>query len=104
MFQLLEDRLVEYEQLSSIDVESARTNAAKHDIVLYDLENENADLQRDLKLVSMGIDEIVSAPSLRSRPPLPANTARTVINQKPVFKPRTPPEAEVRYLDEQIRI
>ena len=35
--------------------------------MLYDLQNENADLQRDLKLVSMGIDEIVSAPSLKCK-------------------------------------
>ena len=65
---LVEDRLVEYEQLSNIDVDSAKQNAAKCEIALYDLENENADLQRDLRLVSMGIDEIVGAPSLRSRP------------------------------------
>ena len=48
-----------------IDVSSVENDPVRQDIVLYDLQNENADLQRDLKLVSMGIDEIVNAPSLK---------------------------------------
>ena len=61
----VEERLIEYDELSRIDVSSVENDPVRQDIVLYDLQNENADLQRDLKLVSMGIDEIVSAPSLK---------------------------------------
>ena len=65
IFYSVEERLIEYDELSRIDVSSVENDPVRQDIVLYDLQNENADLQRDLKLVSMGIDEIVSAPSLK---------------------------------------